>query len=122
MVAWLARLSQQHGVRVESAEIEAAGEARPGERRSRPQGRLMRKRGTLGLTIVAGVAVFLVVLVLYLPASWFASALPPQVRCGELGGSVWHGECLGLQYQGAPLGDATWNLAPASALDRPAGR
>jgi general secretion pathway protein M len=26
MVAWLARLSQQHGVRVESAEIETAGE------------------------------------------------------------------------------------------------
>ena len=26
LVAWLARLSQQHGVRVESAEIEAAGE------------------------------------------------------------------------------------------------
>jgi type II secretory pathway component PulM len=26
MVAWLSRLSQQHGVRVESAEIEAAGE------------------------------------------------------------------------------------------------
>jgi general secretion pathway protein M len=27
LVAWLARLSQQHGVRVESAEIESAGEA-----------------------------------------------------------------------------------------------
>ena len=27
LVAWLARLSQQHGVRVESAEISAAGEA-----------------------------------------------------------------------------------------------
>jgi len=26
MVAWLARLSQQHGIRVESAEIESAGE------------------------------------------------------------------------------------------------
>lgn len=26
LVAWLARLSQQHGVRIESAEIEAAGE------------------------------------------------------------------------------------------------
>jgi type II secretory pathway component PulM len=25
-VAWLARLSQQHGVRVETAEIESAGE------------------------------------------------------------------------------------------------
>jgi general secretion pathway protein M len=27
LVAWLARISQQHGVRVQSAEIEAAGEA-----------------------------------------------------------------------------------------------
>ena len=74
------------------------------------------KRGTLLLTVIAGLAVFLVVLVLYLPASWFASALPPQLRCDELGGSVWHGECLGLQWQGAKLGDATWNLAPARAL------
>jgi hypothetical protein len=74
------------------------------------------RRGTLILTIVAGLAVFLVVLALYLPASWFASALPPQVRCNELGGSIWHGECLGLAYQGATLGDATWNLAPTRAL------
>jgi type II secretion system (T2SS) protein N len=76
----------------------------------------MRRRGALALTIIAGLAVFLVVLVLYLPASWFASALPPQLRCNELGGSIWHGECLGLQFQGAAIGDATWNLAPASAL------
>ena len=74
------------------------------------------KRGTLLLTLIAGFAVFLVVLVLYLPASWFASALPPQIRCNEIGGSVWHGECLGLQWQGAALGDATWNLAPGRAL------
>lgn len=74
------------------------------------------KRGTLILTVAAGVLVFLAVLVLYLPASWFASWLPPQVRCGELGGSVWHGECLGLEYQGGRLGDATWNLSPMSAL------
>lgn len=76
----------------------------------------MRKRGALLLTVIAGVAVFLVVLALYLPASWFSSALPPQLRCNELGGSIWHGECLGLQYQGAVLGDATWNLAPTRAL------
>ena len=68
----------------------------------------MTKRSTLVLTVIAGLAVFLVVLVLYLPASWVASALPAQVHCNELGGSVWHGECLGLQYQGATLGDATW--------------
>ena len=74
------------------------------------------KRGTLLLTVIAGLAVFLVILVLYLPASWLASALPPQVRCKEIGGSVWHGECLGLQWQGAKLGDATWNLAPGRAL------
>jgi type II secretion system (T2SS) protein N len=74
------------------------------------------KRPALLLTVIAGLAVFLVVLALYLPASWFASALPPQARCAELGGSIWHGECLGLGYQGTTLGDATWNLAPGSAL------
>jgi hypothetical protein len=74
------------------------------------------KRRTLVLTIVAGLLVFLGVLVLYLPASWFASMLPPQLRCAELGGSLWQGECLGLDLQGTKLGDATWNLAPGSAL------
>jgi hypothetical protein len=74
------------------------------------------KRSALLLTIAAGLAVFLVVLVFYLPASWISAALPPGVRCNELGGSVWHGECLGLSYQGAALGDATWNLAPSRAF------
>lgn len=74
------------------------------------------KRGTLTLTIVAGILVFLGVLALYLPASWFASMLPSQVRCTELGGSVWNGECVGMQYQGTPLGDAAWNLSPLRAL------
>jgi hypothetical protein len=73
-------------------------------------------RRTQILTLVAGALVFLGVLFLYLPASWFASMLPPQVRCGELGGSVWHGECLGLEVQGGRLGDATWNLSPLKAL------
>jgi len=74
------------------------------------------KRGMLLLTIVAGLAVFLVVLALYLPASWFASALPPQARCADLGGSIWHGECLGLTVQNNKLGDATWNFAAGAAL------
>jgi hypothetical protein len=74
------------------------------------------KRRTLVLTVIAGLAVFLGVLVLYLPASWFASMLPPQVRCAQLGGSIWQGECLGLTFQNASLGDATWNLAPARAI------
>ena len=74
------------------------------------------KRGAVVLTVGAGLAVFLVVLVLYLPAGWFASALPPQVRCNDLGGSVWQGECLGLTVQGSAMGDATWNLSPIRAL------
>jgi len=73
-------------------------------------------RTTLVLTIVAGLVVFLGVLVLYLPASWFASALPSQMKCAELGGSIWQGECLGLTFQNAKLGDVTWNLAPTRAL------
>lgn len=74
------------------------------------------KRGKLALTVVAGLAVFLVVLFFYLPASWFASYLPAQTRCGDLGGSVWSGECIALEVQGSKLGDATWNLAPLRAL------
>jgi hypothetical protein len=76
----------------------------------------MALRRTLLLTLVAGILVFLAVLALYLPASWFASMLPPQVRCSELGGSVWNGECLGLTVQDGKFGDATWNLSPFKAL------
>jgi hypothetical protein len=74
------------------------------------------KRGTLLLTVIAGLVVFLSILVLYLPASWFASALPPQARCANLGGSIWHGECLGLTVENSKLGDATWNFALGSAV------
>jgi hypothetical protein len=73
-------------------------------------------RAKLALTIFAGLAVFLVVLFFYLPASWFRSYLPAQVTCADIGGSVWSGECLGLAVQGAKLGDATWNLASTGAL------
>lgn len=74
------------------------------------------KRSAVVLTVGAGLAVFLVVLVLYLPAGWFASMLPPQVQCNGLGGSIWHGECVGLRLQGASVGDATWNFAAGRAL------
>jgi hypothetical protein len=74
------------------------------------------KRRNLVLTVIAGLIVFTGVLVLYLPASWFAFALPATLKCSELGGSVWSGECLGLEFEGSRLGDATWNLAPARAL------
>lgn len=74
------------------------------------------KRSSLVLTVVAGILVFLAILVLYLPAGWFAGALPAQLRCNDLGGSVWQGECNGLAFQGSNLGDATWNLSVGRAL------
>jgi len=74
------------------------------------------KRSPLVLTVIAGILVFLVILVLYLPASWFAGALPAQLRCNDLGGSLWQGECNGLSYQGSNLGDATWNLSLGRAF------
>jgi hypothetical protein len=74
------------------------------------------KRGTLVLMCVAGLLVFLGVLVLYLPASWFSGLLPSTVKCSELGGSVWNGECLGLEVQGNRFGDATWNMASGKAF------
>jgi hypothetical protein len=74
------------------------------------------KRRTLVLTLIAGLVVFLGVLGLYLPASWFGALLPAQVTCAELGGSIWHGECIGLKFQGGDLGDATWNLEAGSAI------
>jgi hypothetical protein len=74
------------------------------------------KRRTLVLMCLAGLLVFLGVLVLYLPASWFSAALPATAKCTELGGSLWSGECLGLEVQGNRLGDATWNFASGKAF------
>ncbi len=74
------------------------------------------RRGPLLLTIVAAVLVFAVVLALHLPAHWFAGMLPAEARCGELGGSVWRGECVGLTLRQQKLGDLTWNVAPGRVL------
>ncbi len=68
--------------------------------------------------IVAGLLVFAVVLVAYLPASWVVGRLPPelQLNCGDVGGSIWEGECREASWRGARLGDATWNLGRLAAL------
>jgi hypothetical protein len=76
------------------------------------------KRGRLALLLVAGLIVFGVVLVAYLPASWVVLRLPPglQIECADVGGSVFEGECLGARFQGKPVGDATWNLGRLALL------
>jgi hypothetical protein len=73
--------------------------------------------------LLLGLAGFLAILVVRLPAAWFAGQLPGQIRCEGLGGTVWHGDCDGMSIdQGlpnrAPLGiDALqWTLHPAAML------
>ena len=94
------------------------GRTRARERRSRPQGGLSRReaprpgahrhRGARWYSSACWCSIY--------PRAGSPSMLPAQVRCAELGGSLWQGECLGLEFQGSELGDATWNLAPGKAL------
>jgi hypothetical protein len=76
------------------------------------------KGSRAALLVVAIVLVFAAVVVAYLPASWVVARLPStvSVRCTDVGGSVWEGECLGVVYQGMRVGDATWNVGRLAAL------
>jgi hypothetical protein len=76
------------------------------------------KRGRLALLLVAGLLVFVAVLLAYLPASWVVVRLPAalQFECADVGGSIFEGECLGAKLQGKALGDATWNLGRLALL------
>jgi hypothetical protein len=73
--------------------------------------------------ILLGLAGFLVILLVRLPAGWFSGQLPPQIRCDGLGGSVWRGDCEGLAIdQGMPnraplrIDSLHWKLHPAALL------
>ncbi len=66
--------------------------------------------------IAAGVAAFLLVLIVRVPARWAALALPRGVACASLGGTLWSGTCGGLIAAGVPLGDLAWTLHPLRLL------
>jgi general secretion pathway protein N len=74
---------------------------------------------------------FAVILLARLPASWLSGALPPEMTCGQISGTLWNGACSTLSVRGAPLGDLRWQLhalplltgkvASLAQLDGPAG-
>jgi hypothetical protein len=71
--------------------------------------------------VILGLAAFLLALLLVLPASWVAGALPAGVQCGEWAGSIWRGQCSALVVSDGGTGvmriDAVrWKLKPASLL------
>lgn len=71
----------------------------------------------LGIGVLAVLA-FAIILLVRLPASWLASALPAGASCDEITGTVWNGSCSALSWQNAALGDLTWKLHPGGLLSR----
>lgn len=65
---------------------------------------------------VLAVVAFAGILLMRLPASWFASALPADVSCAQIGGTVWNGSCGGLAWRNAPLGNLNWHWYAGSLL------
>lgn len=71
--------------------------------------------------LLPGLAAFLVVLVVRLPAAWLRPLLPAQLQCAALDGSVWRGSCLGMAIDAAPGQRITadrldWSLRPLALL------
>ena len=64
---------------------------------------------TLWITLIA-VLGFAIILLARFPATWAAAALPKDVTCAQVAGTVWDGSCAGLVAQGMAVGDVSWEL------------
>jgi hypothetical protein len=63
------------------------------------------------------VLAFVLILVARFPAAWAQGALPKDLSCDEVDGTVWNGSCNGLMLQHQQLiGDLAWQLHPARLL------
>lgn len=62
------------------------------------------------------VAVFAVVVIVRLPASWVLPALGHELRCTRVAGSLWNGYCGGATVSGTSLGALTWRVRPGGLL------
>jgi hypothetical protein len=68
------------------------------------------KRGTwIGL---AAAAVFAVVFVARMPASWILPTSGANALCASVDGSLWSGSCSGMSIAHNPIGDLSWELHP----------
>jgi Type II secretion system (T2SS), protein N len=71
----------------------------------------------------AGLAAFVLALVIVLPVRWVTGLLPPQLHCATWSGSVWHGQCAKLTFKmaGQPPLQADlllWKIRPTALLRR----
>jgi hypothetical protein len=56
------------------------------------------------------VLAFAAILAMRLPASWISSALPKNVVCAQVGGTIWNGACDALAVNNTAIGDVRWQL------------
>ena len=62
--------------------------------------------------MAAGVAAFLVTLIVGLPARFLAPLLPPRLTVGTLEGTIWRGRTDMLAVDGQTIGGLRWQLRP----------
>jgi hypothetical protein len=61
---------------------------------------------------VLGVAAFVAIILVQIPASWVIPERLARERCGLLDGSLWSGTCSGVVVNGRAIGDLSWSLKP----------
>jgi hypothetical protein len=66
-------------------------------------------RRTIAAALLAGL---LAGCLFWLPAALFARALPKDLHCARISGSVWNGHCSGLSIRGSRSGELSWALQP----------
>jgi general secretion pathway protein N len=73
------------------------------------------------LLIAAGVAAFLVFLVVFLPASMLLRFVPAEVSLSGVSGTIWRGAATSIAIKGTPLGRLRWTNRPWRLLLLQAG-
>jgi hypothetical protein len=67
-----------------------------------------------GLLIAA--LIFVVTLIIRLPARLLVSSLPKDISCEDPGGTLWQGSCARVQSNGIVISGLSWALHPLSLL------
>jgi hypothetical protein len=70
----------------------------------------------LRLALILAALVFVVTLLVRLPASLLLSHLPAEIVCDEPSGTLWHGSCDQVHDDGISIAGVSWTLHPASLL------
>ena len=61
-------------------------------------------------TWLAALLLFLITVLVRLPASWALHVLPSGISCEQPAGTLWHGSCARLQAAGVAVGPVNWSL------------